>query len=687
LMLVRSEETVFSSLQIQLDSFAPLTLKGSANFDVAGLELLEQRELNISARIKESGLKLSASDGKDLTLNTHGELAMDLDKSMFGYDCRKLNLMVGATNIENRLPFEIDVVKDSLYLGPTTFFIGEEGSFAATVSWGGSGLPYVGLSIYDVELGTLNRMLGMNEEMKGMLSGQIVTRENVDGQRIVYLQLGALDVDAAGVDADSVFISGELNATRLDFDVLIIHEVGESKANGNMYYDLTDPDIIQRFNVNLTLDDIGVWPFGLLEMEQTLRVREGDVSGNINVFGTFAEPDIRGHVFVRDAELFIPVLELDFYDADVDILFSNGQAIIDRINARSGQGRIRGNGDYEIFSNDPGYFFSFIFDTVTYSPERHLKAVCDGKVTLNGTENTPMYVSGEVDIIRADISWGLSDQIWVTSPNVVIDSTLPPTYVDIHVSGDRNIWIKNNLMDVEVEADLDISQRDEILPQITGNLSTKRGNIYYVGRVLKLESGEIIFPPIHELNPELDIWARKRTDYESASGEQLEVVVHMSGTLNEPVFELFSAPPGLSETDIITYLSLGYFPSLSESDLPLYSSFPIDIVLRGPSGWFKERIGADVIMVEDIGLIESPTKVTVGKYLGDKWYASYTMPLSQVEGDTTKHQFEIEYSIGEMNIPVGSDSIPDTLDLHQNIILDRNKYGAQGLRYQLRLRY
>lgn len=688
LILVNSDEAFFKELQVEFDSFYPLSLAGLARIDVNGLRLSEGTEFGLSADIRDSSLKVSASDGKDIFLSMIGVLNLDFNRSLYEYSCDKLELMVGTEKIENRLPFVVTSSGDSLALGPTIFYIGE-GSFAATGSWGGVGLPHVGITLYDVELPIIARLLGVEEGVSGYVSGQIVSRDD-GGKRSVLLQIEAVDVYALGAEADSIYLAGELDALQFDFEALLVHGEGESKANGNVYYDFKETSVIQRFNINLTLDDIGVWPFALLDLEQTVVFRKGSVNGNLNAFGTLTEPDIRGQIYIRDAELFLPILDMTSYSTDIDLLFSNGLAIIDKASGRVGQGRIKGNGDLSLFSEGHPFFFSFKFDTVPYNPERHLKAICDGTISLRGSDDSPLYVSGNVDIIKADIGWGLTDEIWVTSPNVPVDSSLPPTYVDIHVKGDKNIWIKNTMMDVEVAADLEIVQRDEIIPQITGDLNVKRGNIYYGISVLKLEKGEIFFPPAQQdLNPELDIWARKRTDYQAASGERIEAVLRVVGTLRKPDFKAFSDPPGLSETDVLTYLSIGYFPSLTGQTIPIgLSSIPLESILsREAAEWLQDATGADVIMIEDIGLTESPTKVTIGKYLGDKWYASYTLPLSRPAGDTTYHQFKVEYTLGEINIPLGEDSLSDTLDLNQDIILDRNRYGAQGLHYRLRLRY
>ena len=69
--------------------------------------------------------------------------------------------------------------------------------------------------------------------------------------------------------------------------------------------------------------------------------------------------------------------------------------------------------------------------------------------------------------------------------------------------------------------------------------------------------------------------------------------------------------------------------------------------------------------------MDVPTKVTFGKYISDKLFASYTVAISQRVPGENQHQFRVEYDVGK----------------NQDIILERDEDGAHNLRYQIKLRY
>jgi autotransporter translocation and assembly factor TamB len=504
-------------------------------------------------------------------------------------------------------------------------------------------------------------------------------------------------LQVSDIVADSVYIEGELDTNRFTFEGVFAKQGGKSTANGYVEYDLRDSSLITWFDVSARLANIGVWPLNML-LSNLLQVHKGEVNGNLKATGTLAAPDIKGNLLIREAEFYVPILNLSSQYADVDVLFGNKKVIVDRLDAKVGNGRVQANGDYALFEQNHPFRFNFLISNVRYNPERRLKALIDGKISLSGSDTDPLYVAGNLNVKEGLIGYGLGDEIRVTSPEVLPikpAEPAPPTYIDIHISGDKNIWIRNNDMDVEVVADLDIKVRDDPMPQITGSLNVKRGNVYYLDQVFRLDEGTILFPPSQELNPELDIWASMRADKVSTSQDSTEaitIIFHIGGTLYEFIPEFFTDPPVWSQTDILTYLHLGTTPDQGFQNFDIASSIPLwKFVSRDASRALQNWFGVDVLTIEDIGLESSPTKFNVGKYFGDKWYVSYTAPLSQPPGDTSHiyQQFSVEYTLDEKNFLIPIDSMRDTLDfsVNQDIIFDRDENGAQSLRYRFKLRY
>ena len=664
IVLVRSDEAFFEKIEANLASFDPLSFAGTATLDVGGITGVVKEKIDLKATIEDGFLEAAASAGPDMSLTTEGLITLDSENNVYEYGCEELMLVVSADTIENRFPFVFGQAADSIYLSPTFLFVGA-GELATTGSWRPGKLPRWELSLYDIELATLGRIFNLPANSGGLIWGQIASRGETE-DRTIRLDLGAADLHVGDMEADSLSFTGILDTSKLEFDAAFILGQGRSTARGYLCYDLKDSIPIQSFDVQAHLDNIGVWPFELLK--DILEVRTGEVKGELHASGTLANPDIEGWVNVRNAEVYVPVIDLTSERTDADILFDNGRVIVDRLDANIGTGSIEGRGDYTLFTEPYPFFFGLRVNDVIFSPDRHISAVCSGNLTLEGTYITPLMIDGKMTLKEALVTYGLGDEIRVISPAAPApDPSLPPpppTYLNLDIQGEKNIWIRNNDMDIEVIPDLEIILRDDPVPQIIGELRVKRGSVYYLDHQFRLDPARsrIIFPPIEELDPEFDIWASKRTnEIDSSRGkpEVVEITLHMAGTLTEPILEFYSDPPVWSESEIISYLHLH-----------LATAF-IQGVVRDVTSPIQNWARLDVFSIEDFAMQDVPTKVTFGKYISDKLFASYTLALSKTSTNQNQHQFRVEYEVGK----------------NQDIILERDEEGAHNLRYQIKLRY
>lgn len=664
IVLIRSQEAFFEKLEANLASFDPLNLTGLAKLDVQGIPGLGEEKIELAATIKDGFLEANALAGSDMSLMTNGLITLDSEHHIYEYGCERLMLVISADTIENRFPFVLGQAADSIYLSPTFLFVGA-GELATTGSWRPGKLPRWELSLYDIELATLGRIFNLPANSDGSIWGQIASRGGTE-DRTIHLDLGAADLHVGDMEADSLILTGTIDASKLEFDAAFVLAQDRSTAKGYLYYDLKDSLPIHSFDVHAHLDNIGVWPFEFLK--DIVEVRTGEIKGELHASGTLEEPDLKGWINVRNAELYVPVIDLTSERADADVLFDNGRVIIDRLDADVGAGSIEGRGDYTLFTEPYPFFFGLRVQDVTFSPDRHISAVCNGTLTLEGTYITPLMIDGKIDLKEALFTYRLGEEIRVISPAAPApDPSLPPpppVYVNLDIQGEKNIWIRNNDMDIEVIPDLEIILRDDPMPQIVGDLRVKRGSVYYLDHQFRLDPArsKIVFPPTEELDPEFDIWASKLTneiDSSRGSPEVIKITLHMAGTLTEPIIEFYSNPPVWSESEIISYLHLNIATAFVQG------------VVRDVTSPIQNWTRLDVFSIEDLGMQDVPTKVTFGKYISDKLFASYTLALSQREPGENQHQFRIEYDVGK----------------NQDIVLERDEEGAHNLRYQIKLRY
>ncbi|NLI98739.1 hypothetical protein GX441_08795 [bacterium] len=677
-LLARSNEAPFKHLEASLESFNPIDLSGNLDLIINDLDGPGGKPFYLDGSVKNGRVSLYMDDRSVTTLNTSGILNVNWEKPAAVYECEDILFLARGDTISNRFPFVLGVEKDSLYIGPTFLFVGA-GEVAATGSWQFNKMPHLELSFYDVTLETFGGIIGLPEGSRGKLRGQIASRDEGSDRNII-VDLGASDLHINGLDADGISFSGTLDTLRLDFTASFEKDGSITNAEGYAEYDLKDTNIVTYLDIHATIDDIGVWPFGF--MKDILEVRSGLVKGELNVKGRLEDPDITGWLNVRGAELYQPVMDLSSESSDADILFKNGKVIIDRLDAtivkEKTKGILSARGDYALFAPGHPFYFGIICQNVPFSPERHIFAISSGNLTIKGTDTTPLRIEGKMEIKRGLITYGLGDEMRFISPYApAINPNLPPpppTYLDLSISGEDNIWIANRDMKVEVVPDLYIKLREDPNPQITGTITVKRGEYYYLANRLQFDPSrsKIVFPPTQELNPELDLWTSLRTNViDSSSGyyQPIVAILHMGGTMYELIPEFFSDPPVWTESEVVSYLNLRIVPGdVTNPDYEaVISQVFTDYLSLGATTLIQKWLPVDIVRIENLG--DKDANVTFGKYFGDRWFASYTQAIS--ENPDNPFQFKVEYEI----------------DKKQNIVLERDEKGAHILRWQIKFKF
>ena len=679
-LLLRSDEAFFSQAYVDMNSFDPVNLAGKANFSLSGISGLGEEKINLNLKISDAYLHANASAGKNLSLTTDGALRLSTKRQEIRYDCNKTLLVAKQDTVENRFPFTVGYEGDSLYLTPVYFFVGD-GELGTFASWRSGELPRWELSLHGVNLEVLQELLGLPQNSSGRISAQIASR-GVGNQKTILIQAFAADLNVDMVQADSVEFMGELDMKKLNFTLSALNNENESKADGKVYYKLNDTSLVQHFNINLDINDIGTWPFFFLK--NILNLKQGLVTAKLNVSGNLAQPDIKGWLRIKNGTVYVPIVNLTSTATSAELLFRNGEMILDKMEGTVGKGTIRGRGNYLLFTPPYPYFFSFSFKDIFFSSNRHIHAICGGTLSLENRSGEYLDIRGDINLKEAFVTYGLTDEIKLgdSSPRPTKkadakQSSAPfPTYIDISITGSRNIWLRNDMMQVEVVPDIKIVQKDNTGLRLTGWLQARQGRFYYLDHVFRIrDDSRISFAGTQDINPEFDLWAVMPTsEIHERGGKQelIKIIVHMSGTLSAPIIEFYSDPPVWSESEIITYLHLRK-ANLDVTNMDI----PVSDLLGGYIGvtisdYLRKQTKLDIFTIENLGVTDSiPTKVTVGKYFGNKWFISYTLALSQGRLTSNQHEFRVEYNINE----------------NQDIILERDDFGRHSLRYQVRIRY
>lgn len=215
--------------------------------------------------------------------------------------------------------------------------------------------------------------------------------------------------------------------------------------------------------------------------------------------------------------------------------------------------------------------------------------------------------------------------------------------MDIHAEWPRNVWYRDGLSKIETSGDLRI-QKDEgtTTPYMTGRIALVRGTYDAYGRNFVMDSGDIVFTGPPDINPLLNI----RATYTSGG---TVVYLDVKGDAKSPKLALSSNPP-LPEQDIVSVLVVGRpLNEISSSSGTQTSSGDQAKALAGSviGGYITKELresgmdlGLDVIRVDPT---TQGSRLTVGRYIGEKLFVSYGQPLQ----GTAARVFDADYYISK----------------------------------------
>lgn len=283
-----------------------------------------------------------------------------------------------------------------------------------------------------------------------------------------------------------------------------------------------------------------------------------------------------------------------------------------------------------------------------------LRAVSDLDLGLKG--HAPPAVSGTVGIkqllYQEPFSAAQPDSRELPT---VIDST--GWDLDLEVSADNNLWIKNADLDAEFRSKLNI-RRHLANYQILGDLEAIRGNAFIYGNRFDIVSGTMNFDNIAEIDPQLDFKTEIRTVYsgkeEFARGERT-YYVYITGPLSAPLLS-FAVDGGasqreMSQQEILESIALNrplyedtaqvsYNQALGEKAQGIFSGY----LTKYFEAQAARTLGVETFSIRpptNHGLDLGEAEVTVGQYISPNVYLRYSRRLSL----TSAQEMAAEYRL------------------------------------------
>ena len=529
-----------------------------------------------------------------------------------------------------------------------------------------------------VDLAVLKVLLGIRAEMSGTVSLSLAGSESLD----MDIDAERLTIPDASLELRRVLGKVRVSRRRAAFDHLwLVHQDSSSipetsSVTGWLEFGTRGGLTFGAADLRARLRNPGAWV--VFYLKPLIELQRGAVYGDLTVRGSLVQPRLGGRVRISRARLGVPVIGAVFDRVNAELVFDRSRISIAKLSGNSDHGTALVTGFVDVGAkwHVDSLRFHGDFAGTTINPVPEVYGTIGGSLDLGWSAGRPFVLSGTVNVEEALVAFGFGERATAGAgpPDTMF------TY-DIRVRGDRNIWLRNDLVDIEWACDLAVRRtaRDRLY---SGDLTSRQGNIYYLDHTLRVDSGSVRFDNISTLDPVFDVTARMPIRAALADeGTPESVVVALTGTLEKPNLAFRSVPPVWEETDVLSYLTLNATQEQLSSPMDqkkavstLLSQRLLGYVQTQVSKRARGFVNLDYLEFES-GLFDSSkqTRVTVGKYIGRNLYVSYTQGLS---GDMIP-SFRVEYYINRRN----------------DILAEGNAAGAPGepyrtsLRYRFRLRY
>ncbi|MEE4242006.1 MAG: translocation/assembly module TamB domain-containing protein [Desulfopila sp.] len=435
----------------------------------------------------------------------------------------------------------------------------------------------------------------------------------------VSMAEGALVLNWASVPQKSGSFSGELSIQRFD-------EIADNSAA-----------LPLEGYLDFYLDDLSF----VTILSDALLKPSGTFTGRLNVGGTTAAPTVNGDLALEEGN--IHLTELGVKLEDVSAAVTSRQDLIEYvITARSGPGRVRGEGDvrraesssWELTSHLTGTDFE-LFGTEKYQ----IRTSPDVHVFLGEKGNT---ITGRLDIPFARIVLAdESSRVTSSADVVIVDAEQQPQpkghfVIDLDIALGDDVTIDAYGLKSGLTGAFELQDSPAKNMSASGELVVRDGEYTFYSVELEISRGRLLFSGGSIDNPGVDFRLQRKV-------EKVMVGVDVSGTVNDLEFELFSNPV-MDESNIMAYLLVGRsMYASSDNDQSLISAAASALGMRGANtitNALGEYIPIDEIYL-DGGTGTEDMSIVLGKNITEDLFIGYDHNFFDSSG-----RFKVRYNLG-----------------------------------------
>jgi hypothetical protein len=459
------------------------------------------------------------------------------------------------------------------------------------------------------------------------------------------------EFDTQRVQVSSIELTGDATALVLEGTVALS--------------DQAPLDLSVRGSVDLSLVASG---YRGLEAAGTV-VLDGQVGGNLT------RPELGGIATLEGVSLGHESLFLSLSALSGNLFFDGNRVNLNDIRGNAGGGDVTLRGTVGVVGAAPGDFdIRLDASNVRVRTAEGLRTVVNAALALRGTAQTPS-LEGNLQVI--DLSFEESFDAFLTLFGGSLGGSDPQGSLDqlalaLHVAGDRNIRVENEVVSVDARLDLDIAGTLGD-PTMTGHIESTEGNLNFQGSRYRITRGAVDFVDPLGIEPLIDIQAETELrDY--------RIILAITGRGDDVRLDMRSDPP-LPQLEIVSLVAGGRTREELAQDRPDASLVPTsEQLFTGGAATIltdllRERVGSRLgvlgrVRIDPflVGAENNPVaRVTISEQITRDLAITYSQDLSS----SRQQIILIEYFLNN-----------DT-----SFIASRDETGALGVDIRLRKRF
>jgi hypothetical protein len=331
---------------------------------------------------------------------------------------------------------------------------------------------------------------------------------------------------------------------------------------------IADPALLARAELELEAEfelPIAGWT----QRAPEVRRLDGRLCGKTSVTGTALEPNLAGHLQLREGELRLasafPAVRA--MNADIDL---DGRTVtIRELTAEIGAAPCVVTGQLEWAENGLEVDLSLSGQNVLLARTSHLKVRADARLSLRGpvsdllAEGSVLVTEGrfvrDIDVLSSLTPDGRSSARQVAwQPSFWSEPPLANMRLDVHLTAAEDLELRGNLYRVTARPDLFLRGTGQV-PVFEGRLYIGESSVSLPSGRATIAAGVLQFSSDRPYAPELSLSAETRS-------RGYDITAQVSGTIDAPEI-LLSSVPALPNDELLVLFLTGQLPAQSGNNL------------------------------------------------------------------------------------------------------------------------